>query len=475
MSEVVNRKSVWLCGITALVFWLAPAAAEMAKVRLKDGTVMRGDVELTESEAVIHNAAGEARYQRERIDQIEWLEAARTVQSDYLRRFWGLAPDDVEGHFGLAQRLAERRVFEPARQQCRYVLKLAPDHQDAKLLLQRVEQSLAGAEAPTPPAGEETKPGAAEDGAEQEEGRPARQRYQGPEPSPLLSPRDILKLKLSEVELDGPAERLNVRFRKVRGERDLEDLVRAEMAEAVDYDPDWARTLERGQPYEKLPVILKATGLKYADRLEIRGDPRAFATYRRRVLPRVIKGCVRSGCHGGYTTHAFRFPIGSQTSDEFVYTSFAILDEMGTAAGPMIDRALPEESALLRYMLPGEEGRQAHPSVKQGRITPVLRGTRDHRYQAIVEWISSLRSPHPDYELEYKFPAWFEPLSRRQRRPAILGEQSAEAAPQEKPAEDDPGQPKPDDGVGVADNQKPDGAGGAADDKPDDGGGTERP
>ncbi len=115
--------------------------------------------------------------------------------------------------------------------------------------------------------------------------------------------------------------------------------------------------------------------------------------------------------HGGQGAPDFRFPTGSQTGDEFVYTSFALLDRMETPAGPMIDRALPEESALIRYMLPAEKGEELHPPVERGRVAPVLRSTRDARYQTLVEWVDLLRSPHPDYELEYAFPAWLEPPS----------------------------------------------------------------
>ncbi|MFQ5807436.1 MAG: hypothetical protein ACE5I3_13390 [Phycisphaerae bacterium] len=435
MSGIVTRRRiVW--GLVSLAWWLAPAAAEMAKVQLKDGTTMRGDVELTEGEALIRNEAGVVRCQRERVDQIEWLEPPKTVQGAYMRRFWVLAPDDVQGHAALAGWLVEQKAFEAARKQCEYVLKLEPDHHDTAALLEKVEKELAGE-----PGEQQTAEGipeqrAGEGTTGERDGKPVSPRYEGVPPPPPLSPRDILRLKLSEVELDGPAERLNVRFLRARGERDVEDLVRAEMFNAPDYDPDWSQTLEQARPYEKLPVVLKATGLKYADRIEIRGHPRVFSTYRQRVLPLVAKGCVRSGCHGGRRAHAFRFPIGSQSSDEFLYTSFVILDEMGTAAGPMIDRALPEQSALLRYMLPADKERPVHPPVRSGRVMPVLRGTRDHRYQPLVDWISSLRSPHPDYGLEYEFPAWFAPLSKRLRASLILDEQPAEGKPEQRgPAE----------------------------------------
>lgn len=435
MNQIVSRRYLWLWGLLAGAFLLAPAVAEMARVRLNDGTVMRGDVELTESEVLLRNAAGVVRRPREQVEHIEWLEPAKSIQSEAMRRLYALAPEDVEGYLGLAKWAVEQEAFEVARTCCEYVLAIDPDQQGATALLQQVEEASAEAEQP------------ADDGEEPVEGEPERDKYKGVPPPPPLSARDILKLKLSEVQLDGPNERLNVRFLRVRGEPDLEELAGKEMVDAIDYDPEWDRTLERGQPHEKLPIVLKATGLKYADRIEVRGHPRAFSTYRRQVLPLVAKGCVRSGCHGGRTAQAFRFPIGTQSSDNFVYTSFAMLDQMHTAAGPMIDRASPEDSALLRYMLPTEEGQSAHPPVQRGRVAPVLRGRRDARYRTILEWIDSLRSPHPDYQLEYQFPEWFEPLR--------LGEQPPEAGPEEEPAEDEPEQQEAVDVPGAAEEQDP--------------------
>jgi hypothetical protein len=102
----------------------------------------------------------------------------------------------------------------------------------------------------------------------------------------------------------------------------------------------------------------------------------------------------------------------------------------------MINRALPEESVLLRHLLPAEEGREVHPPVKKGHLAPALRGTRDHRYQPLVDWISSLRSPHPDYELDYEFPDWFQPLLQQPRTPLVGDESAPPAAPGEKPPED---------------------------------------
>ena len=116
-------------------------------------------------------------------------------------------------------------------------------------------------------------------------------------------------------------------------------------------------------------------------------------------------------------------PRGARNSDAYAYTSFVILDRIQTRAGPLLDRALPEQSVLLRYMLPAEKGNEVHPPVEKGRVNAVLWGLHDARYEALVEWVASLRTPHPDYELDYAFPEWL-----NAGRPEGPGPEAAEPA-----------------------------------------------
>jgi len=391
------------------------ATADEARVRLTDGTTLRGDVVVTQEQVQVRNAAGVAEYPRQRVARIEWLEPAADARSTGMRRLYALAADDLAGRLKLAEWLLENQLPQAARQCCAYVLARQPGNEQAQRLIESI--------------------GAA--GGEPDEQQPADGKYAGVPPPPPLSALDNQRLKLSELRLHGPPERINVRFRRARGERSVEDLVLEQVRSLPDADPSWTRVLERGQPEAKLPVIVAATGLKYADRIDVHGHPGVFVTYRQQVLPLIARGCLRSGCHGGHTAYAFRFPTGSQTSDEFIYTSFAMLDRMNTPSGPMLDRQAPEESALLRY-LSGVEGQRGHPPLEHGTLRPVLRNERDPRYAAVVEWIASLRSPHPDYELDYAFPDWFAPLMQAGGAPRAAPE-AAGGAP-EKAAEGAAGQ-----------------------------------
>ncbi len=399
MNAIDTGRRVRAAGPLAAILLVAAAAADPADVRLRSGLTLRGDVELGLTELVVHTPAGDARYPRRAVQRIDWLAPAETPEAVFARRLAGLKPDDLLAHVALARWAADNDLADRAHEVCDYVLKLDPGNAAARALLAAwaappaTRPAAAGAVASRPAAG----PAA-----------PAAQPPRGVPPPPPLSKQDILRLKLSELELDGPPERVSVRLRKQRGQPDLATLVRRELARLPDSDPRWSQTLRYGKPHEQLQIIVRATGLKYLDRIEVRGNPQRFVTFRRRVLPLVVNGCLRSGCHGGANARVFRLPLGSTSSDGFVYTSFALLDRMTTSIGPMFDRDRPEQSALVKYLLPAEKGHEVHPPVPKRRIAPVLNSTRDPRYQAILAWIGSLRSPHPDYQLEYAWPPWME-------------------------------------------------------------------
>jgi hypothetical protein len=102
----------------------------------------------------------------------------------------------------------------------------------------------------------------------------------------------------------------------------------------------------------------------------------------------------------------FRFSRGSQRSESYAYTTFALLERMQTSQGRLIDRDDPEGSVLLGYMLPSKDNPQAHPPVRGNRpISPVLHNRRSPAYRSVVDWINSLSTPWPDYGLDYVFPA----------------------------------------------------------------------
>lgn len=256
---------------------------------------------------------------------------------------------------------------------------------------------------PASPAGPESTSRPAGAGAEPRQ--PPEDASEELAPAPWVSDRDINHLRLGELTLDGPAEPVRVRFRRKAGDKDVEEAVLEELRQRADFRPEWTAILTNGRPEEKLQLIVRETGMKYAERIVVESDPQAFVMFRRNVLPLIHRGCARSGCHGGRNARVFRFPIGSLGSERYAYTSFVLLDEMITQRGPLLDRTNPPGSVLLGYLLPQDANPLAHPDVGRGpSFKPVLRDDRDPRYAPVVDWINFLIVPKPQYDLEYENP-----------------------------------------------------------------------
>lgn len=342
-----STRVLFAAGAVAVAAWSArPGAAELADVYLKNGLTLRGDVSVTDSEVVLRNAAGEARLPRAVVDRIVPL-AATATQPVAVPPPLAAPPPDSEW------------VEQPA---------LGVGEADSAASVPAVELT----ELP---------------------------------PAPPLSDADIQRLRLGELRLDGPAEPVRVRFLRRGRQRDLPLEVLESLRRRTDYRSAWEDVLLRGQPHEKLQLILRLTGTEHADRILVDSDPTTFDTFRRRVLPLVNRGCARSGCHGGKGARVFRFPLGATGGDTYAYTAFVLLDQLHTPHGPLLNRANPEESVLLSYLLPPEASERGHPPVGRGPpFRAPIRRREDRLYVTVLDWIDQLAVPRPNYGLVYQNP-----------------------------------------------------------------------
>lgn len=380
---------------------LCMAWGERAIVELKDGRQLRGEVRETATEIIIDTPLGEVRFDRDEVAKVTplvddapaekpqetGLTDGRTrlgddVAAEFRRKFTELAADDIEGHFKLAEWARDRNRFDLVAPQCRYILGMKPDHRNARLLLSLAEERIQQRKQ------RDAKP----------DSRPAPLMSNKIPPPPLLSDRDIQRLRLGEIlARDGNVERLRISFTRKAGQRNLIDEV-AEAIRDMSIDPADQRALERGRPPDQLRVILKYTGMRFADRIEIEEDPEVFQIFRRDVLPILYNGCARSGCHGGEAAQVFRLPARNVgRKDAAPYTAFAILDQFETANGPLINRRDPIASPLLDYMLPPNSN-DVHAKVRQ--FQPLAQSSREKTYTTVLEWIRRLKEPRPEYGLD---------------------------------------------------------------------------
>lgn len=209
---------------------------------------------------------------------------------------------------------------------------------------------------------------------------------------PRLSASDVKRLKLAELQLD-PPERVQVRLLRTPEGSPVEIL----QARDESFTPP-------EDPVSQAAAVYEHSGDEFLDQISLRGETRAFRTFRRGVLPVVIRGCARAGCHGGPTAHTFRLPSGKSEAD--AYATFVILNEVEGTAGPLLHRERPADSVLLDYLLPPEEASSTHPEVPRGRVMPQFKDRADKEYELVLDWIRTLHRPRPDYGLEAELPAW---------------------------------------------------------------------
>ena len=154
-------------------------------------------------------------------------------------------------------------------------------------------------------------------------------------------------------------------------------------------------------PAQKLHYIAAYKGAAYADRVLIKSDPEVFVEFKKRDFLKkiIVNGCATSGCHGKNNDSSVGFHLfddPKQTAAK-VYADFVILNDLQVGGALMINRAHPEDSLLLSYMLPQKDVVPAlrHPGKVEYR--PIFRNKNAEGYKRLEKWITSLKHPSENY------------------------------------------------------------------------------
>ncbi len=316
--------------------------------------------------------------------------AAVDVEAEYQRRVQALAPDDVDGHLQLAMWCRDQEAWALLRNECTHILRLDPEHEQAKLLLQLARTKLGQKkdETPpgTPPARDETA-GGSRDFAR------------------VVSDEDIQTMRRIELGL-GPADRVQVRFLTIPETTKAADVAFADEFYGADRQ---ARARFMNLPRaERARFILSQTAdpgaRRYEPYIQINSDPAIFDEFERNVLPILSEGCASAQCHGGENARGFRLFTGRRLSKNQVYTNYLILNNFKRDGrkGPesLIDRANRRNSLLLFYGLANPVVNELTPGVHPTPIEPVYRHERDPRYVRVLHWIEMLSVVPPDYGID---------------------------------------------------------------------------
>lgn len=296
--------------------------------------------------------------------------AAGDVEDEYLRRFKALDVKDVRGHFELAKWCREQENWQLVAQQCRHVLRLEPNHQQAKLLLEVAQRRLGGdLRSPSRGAGR---------------GGPLRP----------LTDDEVQRIRRMELHPDQD-ERVVLRIDR-KALRAFYEV--AHKDGHVDCD---RRTFFRLPRLEQARLILRHAPDRFGGGVTIRSDPERMRSFLREVQPIVLRGCAAADCHGGSAAGDFQLLAGRSLSPNDSYANFLRMHEYQVGTQRVINRDQPGRSLLLTYALPPHQvadqtGR--HPT----EIMPVFQSSDDRDYQTLLEWLSSLSITRPDYGIDLK-------------------------------------------------------------------------
>ena len=344
---------------------------------------------------------------------------AGDATTEYRRRLAQLNPRNVQGHYELAEWCRQQKQYGLLYQQAQYVLKLDPNHENARLLLRIAQQNLQGQPADQPPD---------EAGARNRK----QPRAPGEATGEYLTEADIEKLRFAELLDPPPGEPIwpvperprprNVTrwespqearkripaaaARNVTPERTesvqvaFDDNVRNVFLDAMSGHRDFSNRQDRTRFLElpttqQVQLMRQYSGDRYASRIHIHNDPLVFKQFKR-VLPIVMQGCATSNCHGGSEIKSFRLRTARAGSEANLYTNFLILNRFGNGKEWLIDRSKPPASLLLECGLPSTYAQRMHSTP----INPLFaRGPDDPKYQTILSWIETLRVPYPRTDL----------------------------------------------------------------------------
>ena len=223
-----------------------------------------------------------------------------------------------------------------------------------------------------------------------------------------------------------PAQINRIRFMELRGMRlrtDRPDAVTVkipretieEFLESLKGDPGFSnhrrtrREFMKLTPAQKLHQIAVRKGDDWADKVEIKSDPEVFKTFKRKVMPTVLRTCAAAGCHTSTNEELVRFRLykDPKRTVATTYTNFITLDshelttegDDGDVTRVLIDRESPADSLLLCYMLPPDDVKPELRHPGDVRFKPAFTSRGSTVYKNVIRWIGSLRRPSDGYGL----------------------------------------------------------------------------
>ncbi len=361
--------------------------AEEGVVHTIDGRTFEGQITESGDEVIIDRNGIVTRLQRSDVTGIEYGTAPERLR----KRLAALEAGDIAGRLEIGRDALSRKLFDVAEEAAVSIETIDPENQAAARLRmeiarrQRAEQQRGNA---APEAG------------------PATRRNRGPQPpdkASLLSEDEINRIRLAELQPRDAESPPTIRFDNRVLQRFVESRPDLEFAD-----------FNRSNDVEKTLDILENGTPEMRDDIRILTDPGSLLQFKRQIHTALIESCATSACHGGENAGRFVLYPNPKT-DEVIYTNFYTLTRADAefpdpAAGAfggegnlvrrMIDRDVPDQSLLLRFMLPPRDVEWGHPEVNGFR--PRFPNSNEPQFLVLRDWIiNTLERAEEDYGIDF--------------------------------------------------------------------------
>ena len=384
-----------VAGCTLIVLSLAMAAwARNGIVTLKDGTTFEGEVtENANTVTVVIKGKGPARVQRANVKNIEYLPGPK---EQFDQRMAKLNKTDVKGRVELAKWAIDNQEYDLAINAADAAVAIDANNEEAMQVRKTAEAKRQAAKN----GGKATGPS----GAAPENGPKVNPSVPGDDGTTGARPADNMGKDLRLVTAAEINRIRQLEFQKGENvQMRLQNGVKQRYLASSDYTPE---QFNKMTPLEQGFQILDNGSSKLKNDVIITSDPAAVAQFKSVVQRNVLPGCASVQCHGGNNAGAFKLR-NPAVKDPEAYTNFLVMQAYTTTIDgkeyTMIDRARPENSLVLHYGLPQADSTVPHP--KAQNFKPIFRGTRDPKYQQIIEWASKTLAPvAPEYKINLSEP-----------------------------------------------------------------------
>jgi hypothetical protein len=392
--------------------------ADTGVVTTRDGKTHHGEIDESGGKVTVTIGTSVMRLSR---DDVMSIRSDEEIKADFEARSREVELDNFDGQFALLKWCHEQGRQDLTVLQAQRVLRLEPQHEPTREILKSANDALSRErKARREARGGRDRPGRAAPRAHTDREPPAAGEL---DPTRKLTTAEINRLRFGELK----ALRLKAAepdSAQVTVPRDTALAFLEKMEGHEDFNtPDQRNRFLQASPDMKLAVIANLTDMEFADQVTIRTDPELYQTFRRKVMPAVLHGCATSRCHGGANSHdatGLRLWDDPKDTNASVYTNFLLLDEYEMSSGDgqkflMIDRARPDESLLLNWMVRPDQTPFAVPHPGNVKLDPPYLNREHPGYHLLRDWIASLRVPRPDYGVYLtRKPAPPEPVDKKE-------------------------------------------------------------